>query len=121
MTVPFHFTGEDVASGVKTGGGVIQHHENDIEISVLPKDLPEYIEVDLSALGLDESIHLSQIKLPKGVELVGIGEGEDPSLVSIHLPRVIEEPEDDAPEAGEVPVGDEEIGDEETKDEGGED
>ena len=58
MTVQLHFLGEDVAPGVK-GGGLVSHLMTDVEISCLPKDLPEYIEVDVSALDLDQSIHLS--------------------------------------------------------------
>lgn len=128
VTVPLHFVGEDVAPGVKLKGGVIQHHHNDLDINVLPRNLPEYIEVDVSELGMDESIHLSDIKLPEGVEVLGHGEEEDPSLVSIHMPRVVEEPEeeaaDDADEDGEAAEaeGGEEAGDDaEKKDEGGED
>ena len=67
---------------------------SDIEISCLPADLPEFIEVDVSNLELNQSIHLSELKLPKGVELVAFAhgvEGHDQAVVSIHIPRIVEE------------------------------
>jgi large subunit ribosomal protein L25 len=64
---------------------------NDVEVSCLPKDLPEFIEVDLSGLSLNESIHLSQLKIPEGVQLVDLAK-EDSAVVAIHSPRA-EEPE----------------------------
>ncbi|MDH5357555.1 MAG: 50S ribosomal protein L25/general stress protein Ctc [Gammaproteobacteria bacterium] len=100
MTVPLHFIGEDIAPGVKAGGAV-SHLMTDVEISCLPKDLPEYIEVDLSALELDTSIHLSEITLPKGVSLTALSHGQeehleegerstyDQAVVNIHTPRVV--------------------------------
>ena len=66
----------------------------EIEINCLPTDLPEFIEVDIAKLELDQSIHLSEIKAPKGVEFVAIAHGEDPSLASIHMPKVAPEPEE---------------------------
>ncbi len=77
VNVPLHFIGEDVAPGVKIGGGIVTHAVTEVEISCLPKDLPEYIEVDLSALELGESLHLSDLKLPPGVELVQLLQGEE--------------------------------------------
>jgi len=100
MTVQLHFIGEDVAPGVKAGG-LVSHLMSDVEISCLPKDLPEYIELDVSALELDHSIHLSEIALPKGVTLTALShakeehleEGEhssyDQAVVNIHTPRVV--------------------------------
>ena len=64
---------------------------NDVEVSCLPKDLPEFIEVDMSGLSLNESIHLSQLKMPAGVQLVELAK-EDAAVVAIHSPRA-EEPE----------------------------
>ncbi|MES0875281.1 50S ribosomal protein L25/general stress protein Ctc [Sinimarinibacterium thermocellulolyticum] len=87
MHVPLHFKGENVAPGVKTGGGIVEHHLNQVEVECLPKDLPEYIEVDLSNLQVNESIHLSALTLPQGVALVELKHGNDQSVVSIHLPR----------------------------------
>ncbi len=77
VNVPLHFIGEDVAPGVKVGGGIVTHAVTEVEITCLPKDLPEYIEVDLSKLELGESLHLSDLQLPPGVELVQLLQGEE--------------------------------------------
>ncbi len=100
MDIPFHFIGEDVAPGVKTAGGVVSHLMSDVDIICLPKDLPEYIEVDVSQLELDEMIHLSEVKIPEGVEIVGLGGDaeHDPAVVTIHRPRVEVEEEPEAVE-----------------------
>jgi large subunit ribosomal protein L25 len=108
MHVPLHFKGEEVAPGVKQGGGVVQHHLVDVEVLCLPKHLPEFIEVDVSAMQLNDAIHLSQLKLPEGVKLVALQHGDDQSVVSVQIPRVIEEPVVEAPASAEVPtVGEE--------------
>jgi large subunit ribosomal protein L25 len=91
IKIPLHFKGESVSPGVKTQGGIVSHMRNDVEVSCLPKDLPEFIEVDLSNLSLNESIHLSQLKIPDGVHLVDLAK-EDSAVVAIHSPRA-EEPE----------------------------
>ena len=106
MHVPLHFTGAEVSPGVKTGGGVVEHHMIQVEIECLPADLPEYIEVDLSAMNVGESIHLSELKLPERVELVELKHGNDASVTAIHLPRVVVETEETAPaaEAAETPA-----------------
>ncbi len=87
MNVPLHFLGEDVAPGVKEGGGKVAHLINDVEVSCLPKNLPEYLEIDVAELGLDEMLHLSDIKLPKGVEIPQLAQGpeHDHAIVSIHI------------------------------------
>lgn len=87
--VPLHLKGEEQAIGVKQHGGVVSHLVVETEVSCLPEDLPEYLELDISGLDLNESLHLSDIPLPKGVELVELGYGEehDNAVVSIHLPR----------------------------------
>ena len=102
MNVPLHFINEDKAYGVREEGGVIGHLMNEVEISCLPKDLPEYIEVDVSDLRLGDSIVLSQIKLPEGVEIIQLmhGEEQDQPVVNIHHLRVIDE-EDEEGEEGE--------------------
>ncbi len=89
MHVPLHFIGEDVAVGVKKSGGVISHLMMDVEISCLPKHLPEYIEMDVSNLDVNESLHLSDIQLPDGVEIVALlhDSEHDLPIISIHLPR----------------------------------
>ena len=98
MHAPVHFINEDIAPGVKAGG-IISHSMKEIEINCLPADLPEFIEVDMAKLELDQSIHLSEVKAPKGVEFVAIAHGEDPSLASIHMPKVAPEPEAEETEA----------------------
>jgi large subunit ribosomal protein L25 len=103
MHVPLHFKGETVAPGVKTGGGIVEHHLNQVEVECLPQDLPEFIEVDLSAMQLNESVHLSELKLPEGVTLVELKHDNDQSVVSIHLPRAAveeETPAEGAPAEG---------------------
>lgn len=99
---PLHFMNEDTAPGVKAGG-LVSHSQTEIEIICLPKNLPEYIEVDLGALELDESIHLSEISLPAGVEAVELthGEGHDPSIVSIHMARGAKDADVEEGEAAE--------------------
>jgi large subunit ribosomal protein L25 len=87
MNVPIHYLGEEEALGVREGGGSVARLKTDVEISCLPRDLPEYFEVDISHLGLDEMLHLSDIKLPEGVEMpeLALGEGHDQAIVSIHI------------------------------------
>jgi large subunit ribosomal protein L25 len=91
ISIPLHFKGASVSPGVKTQGGMVSHMRTEVEVSSLPKDLPEFIEVDISALALNESIHLSQLKVPEGVTLVQLAK-EDVAVVAIHSPRA-EEPE----------------------------
>jgi len=108
MRIPVHFIGDDEAPGLKEGG-VVYHSVSDVEVSCLPADLPEFLEVDTSGMQLDETLHLSHIKLPKGVELVAFShgaEGHDLPIVSIHKPRIIEEevPAVEAAVEGEAPA-----------------
>ena len=93
MKIPLHFDGADEAPGVKADGGILAHAITELDITCLPKDLPEYIAVDVSELGMNESIHLSDIKLPEGVELTvtAYHEGEDPAVATIAAPKVVEE------------------------------
>lgn len=91
--VPLHFKGADVAPGVKIGGGIVEHHLNQVDVECLPKDLPEYLEIDLSEMQLNDVVHLSQIKLPEGVALAELKHGNDASVVALHLPRAAAEPE----------------------------
>lgn len=99
--VPLHFTNEDKAVGVKQGG-VVHHDVIDVEIECLPKHLPEYIEVDLADLGLNEAYHLSELKLPQGVALTALGydPDHDPSVVSVYNPRKAAEDEAAVEEQG---------------------
>ena len=98
VSVPFHFVNQATAPGVKTQGGIVSHLRNEVEISCFPKDLPEYIEVDMGAMQLNDSLHLSDIKAPAGVEFVDLTHDRDPSIVSIHSPRA-EEAAEAAPAA----------------------
>jgi large subunit ribosomal protein L25 len=108
LNVPIHFIGEDTAKGVKEQGGVVEHLMTDLEISCLPKDLPEYLEVDVTALELNEVLHLSEIRLPEGVTSVALDHGQNPPVVAINPPRREEEEEEAIAEeaaAAEVPAG----------------
>ncbi|MGL5630828.1 MAG: 50S ribosomal protein L25/general stress protein Ctc [Azovibrio sp.] len=78
--VPLHFLNEDVAPGVKLDGSLISHIMNEVEVSCLPADLPGFIEVDLQDMKTGESLHISQLKLPKGV--TAIVHGDDQTVVS---------------------------------------
>jgi large subunit ribosomal protein L25 len=83
IKVPLHFVNADICPGVKLGGGLVSHVMTEVDVSCLPGQLPEYIEVDLSALVAGSSIHLSHLKLPAGVELVPGHHGADPTVVTI--------------------------------------
>ena len=88
MRVPLHFMNQEIAPGVKTGGGVVTHTMNDIEIHCLPDHLPEYIEVDLVDAQLNDIIHVNDLKMPEGVEPVQKLKADNPPVVSIHVPKV---------------------------------
>ena len=108
MHVPLHFHGGELAPGVKDAGGLLSHIMSDVEVSCFPDDLPEYLELDVTQMQLNDILHLSDIKLPKGVEIVSILHGNDKPVVSVHMPRIEVEPEvipTEAPEASaEVPA-----------------
>jgi large subunit ribosomal protein L25 len=87
MHVPLHFVGGDVAPGVKVGGGIVTHNMNEVEVSCLPKDLPEFIEVNLSNCELNHSIHMSELTLGAGVELVELAHGHDLPVGGVHATR----------------------------------
>ncbi len=103
ISIPLHFKNEAIAPGVKAQGGLVSHMRTEVEVTCLPKDLPEFIEVDLSKLGLNESIHLSQLPIPDGVQIVDLVK-EDAAVVAIHSPRA-EEPEAAAAPAAEAAAG----------------
>jgi large subunit ribosomal protein L25 len=98
--IPFHFLNQEIAPGVKLEGGIVSHIMIDVDISCLPKDLPAYIEVDLINLAIGDSIHLSEVKIPEGVELTGLSEENDPIITSVSKPKVVVE-EVITPEEGE--------------------
>ena len=93
MTVPIHFLNEDTAPGVKQGGGTVAHLITETEVSCFPADLPEYLEIDIGEVELDQSLSLSDIELPDGVEITDLITDIDRSVVSIHIIKevVIEE------------------------------
>lgn len=101
--VPLHFVNEETSPGVR-GGGLVTHNMTEVEVACLPKDLPEYLEVDLAGLELDSIFHMSDIKLPSGVEIVELthGAGHDQPVASIHLSRAAKEGEGEAAEGGEA-------------------
>ena len=129
VNVPLHFLGEDEAPGVKTGG-VVSRLMNEVEVEVLPKDLPEYIEVDISAMEIGDSIHLSELSAPEGVTLVALTHDDDRGVVSLLAPRVEQAEDEEDAETDEAAAegkseadddsgdadtgGDEESGDEES-------
>ncbi len=106
MNVPIHFLGENIAVGVKEGGGKVQRMRTDVEVVCLPRDLPEYLELDISALELDGMMYLSDIVLPEGVEIPELAHEVEQTqpIVSIHIIKeVVLEDEEEAVEgeAGE--------------------
>lgn len=104
--VPVHFVNEASAVGVKEEGGVVVHHIADLEVTCLPKDLPEFVEVDIANLKLGETLHLTDLNMPKGVELVELAKGadHDQAVVSITAPRVEKEAEETEEVSAEVPT-----------------
>ena len=89
--VPLHFINEATSVGVKQGGGEVSHTIAEVEVSCLPKDLPEFIEVDLAKVEVGQTVHLSDLTLPKGVELVALAHGNDLAVANIHASRVVKE------------------------------
>lgn len=97
-TVPVHFINEDKPA---KAGGVVSHQVTEIEIACLPKDLPEFIEVDVADLKVGDSLHLSDVKLPAGVSSVELAKGadHDGAVVTVDTPKISAADEDDADEA----------------------
>src|SRR5213080_3525237 len=104
IRLPIHFRGESVSPGVKSQGGVVSHMRADVEVSCLPKDLPEFLELDLSGMSLNDTKFLADIPLPAGVAIPELTRRNAP-VVSIHAPRA-EEPEPVAavPAEGAAPL-----------------
>jgi large subunit ribosomal protein L25 len=111
MSVPLHFVNEEVSPGVKIAGGLVEHVMKELEIQCLPKDLPEFIEVDLGNLHAGHSLHVSGLALPPGVEAI-VPKGEDPTIATVVIPRMMTADEEaaelaatvTAPSAAEVPT-----------------
>ncbi len=93
LRVPLHFINEDSCAGVKQDGGKISHQMTEVEISCLPKDLPEFIEVDLASVKAGEIVHLSSLTMPENVDLV-LAHGDLP-VASVNLPRGVQEEEEE--------------------------
>lgn len=87
VKVPLHFINAEIAPGVKVGAGVVTHILTEADVSCLAKDLPEFIEIDLANMEVGQTIHLSEIKLPKGVEFVQLAHGADTAVVNVSKPR----------------------------------
>jgi large subunit ribosomal protein L25 len=109
MKVPLHFVNAEISPGVKVAGGLVQHVINELEVRCLPKDLPEFITVDLANLQAGHSLHLSSLALPAGVEAI-VPKGEDPTVATVVIPRVLTAEEEaaeaaaTAPSAADVPT-----------------
>jgi large subunit ribosomal protein L25 len=104
VKVPLHFVNEDSCPGVKIAGGAVQHIQNDLDITCLPKDLPEFIEVDLSSLQAGHSLHASGLKLPPGVESVAFLKGDDLTIATVVIPRMVTADEEAAEAAAAAAV-----------------
>ena len=121
MNVPLHFINEEIAVGVKQGGGKVSHLMNEVEIVCLPKHLPEYIDVDIADLELDAMLSLSDIKVPEGVTITSLAQDPpmDRPIVNIHVIKEVvieeeevegiegEEPSAEVPVVGEEPEAEE--------------
>ena len=94
--VPLHFINEDKSVGVKVQGGVISHTMTDLEISCLPGDLPEFIEVDLLEVEVGQTVHISDLTLPKGVESIALSHGKDHDLPVANINKPKSAVEEDA-------------------------
>ena len=92
LHLPIHFKNQAISPGVKLQGGVVSHMAADVEVVCLPKDLPEFLEVDMATMNLNETKFLSDIPLPNGVTIPALSHGKNTPVVSIHSPRA-EEPE----------------------------
>jgi large subunit ribosomal protein L25 len=115
VNVPLHFINEDVAPGVKQEGGAVSHVISEVEVVCLPKDIPEYIEVDFSELHMGDILHLSDLKMPAGVEVFALKQGEehDTAVATIHVRKGGAEEEPGEAEAGGEAEGGEEAGESE--------
>jgi large subunit ribosomal protein L25 len=107
VKVPLHFVNAEISPAVKLSSGIISHVTSELDISCLPGDLPEYVEVDLAALEVGHSIHLADIKLPKGVSAIQHGGEENPTIATAVIPagKVEEAAAADAP-AADAPAAD---------------
>ena len=119
VTVPIQFINEEKCVGVKTGGGIINHIENELTVLCLPRNIPEYLEIDMENVELGQTVLLSEIVMPEGVKSVDLSQGEenDKAIATVAASRATVESDDPA-EGEETEGGDE---GEEKKEEGGDD
>jgi large subunit ribosomal protein L25 len=103
IRLPIHFKGEAASPGVKLQGGVVSHRLSDVEVLCLPADLPEFLEMDLSGMNLNETKFLADVPVPNGVTLTELSGGRNPPVASVHAPRA-EEPEPTAEAAAATPA-----------------
>lgn len=113
MKVPLHFVKAELSPGVKEQGGVASHVLNELDVTCLPDDLPEFIEVDLSGMSVGKSIHVKELKLPNGVEAV-LHRNENPVVATLLMPQLQTEEElaaelEAVPAASEVPTSKQEV------------
>jgi large subunit ribosomal protein L25 len=118
VEVPLHFLNEDSCLGVRQGGGNVSHNMTSIEISCLPGDLPEYIEVDIEDLDLGDAIHMSDLKLAEELSIQSLQQGADHDhvVVSVNAPKRAEELDEEVASAEDAP-DEESEGDDEPEDE----
>lgn len=102
MKVPLHFVNAEVSPGVKLSGGIVSHVFTELDISCLPKDLPEFIEVDLIDISANNSVHLKDLKMPPGVKIPALTKGENPAVATIVIPRAVVAEESAAEESVDV-------------------
>lgn len=114
IRVPLHFLNEEESVGVRQHGGEVSHLETEVDIICLPKNLPEYIDVDVAGLDVGDTLHLSDLVLPEGVKLYDLEHGEefDRAVFSIHMPRVTAEEDFEEPEEAEAAEAEEAEGEE---------
>lgn len=91
--VPLHFLNQETSVGVKQQGGEVSHSAVEVEVSCLPKDLPEFINVDMAKVEVGQIVHMSDLTLPAGVELVALAHGKDLPIANIHASRVAKDAE----------------------------
>ncbi len=111
LSLPIHFIGEEECVGVRVDGGMISHLMNEVEVTCLPKDLPENIQLDVSQLRIGESLHLSDIQLPEGVQITAFTHGDlhehDNAVIAVQATRLtrtaeeVEEEESEEPDSSE--------------------
>ena len=103
VNIPLHFINEDAAPGVKQEGGAISHVISEVEVVCLPKNIPEFIEVDLGQMHIGDILHLTDLVMPAGVEVLALRQGEehDTAVASIHARKGGAEVEEGTEEAGE--------------------